>query len=154
LYLRVGEDVGVCGGFGGWGFVYMVCIYVVYIWRSGWLVKVFRGFRFDDVVYDGFCSLASKKGYTATAALERYMGDCVGLDMLFFAERRVEGFEAEARVLVDWLGKGKLFYRGADGEELNVSGRLLWLLPRVGPGLAVEVEAALKASVKKEDRLA
>jgi len=50
---------------------------------------------------------------------------------LAFPERGVEGFEAEARVLVDWLIKGKRFYRGEGGVEVNISGRLVCLLPKV-----------------------
>jgi hypothetical protein len=31
-------------------------------------------------------------------------------------------FELEARVLVDWRGKRKLFYRNHEGEEVNIQG--------------------------------
>ena len=33
--------------------------------------------------------------------------------------------------MVDWLGKGKRFYLAEGGEEVNIQGRLLWLLPKV-----------------------
>lgn len=56
---------------------------------------------------------------------------CVESGALVFPELGLAGFEAEARVLADWLGKGKRFYRGADGGEVNIAGRLVWLLSKV-----------------------
>jgi hypothetical protein len=44
---------------------------------------------------------------------------------LVFPDRGTGGFEVEARVLVNWLGKGRRFYRGEGGVEVNVSGRLV-----------------------------
>ena len=112
--------------------------------------KVFKGFRFDPELYGGFKGLASAGGCTVTGAFERFMNCCVEAGVLVFAERAVEGFEAEARVLVDWLRKGKRFYRGEGGEEVNISGRLVWLLPRVrGAGLRGEMEEELKRSVSE-----
>src|SRR3990170_312609 len=115
---------------------------------GGWVGKVFKGFRFDPELYGGFKKVASAGGCTVTGAFERFMSGCVEAGVLVFPERGVEGFEAEARVLVDWLRKGKRFYRGEGGEEVNISGRLLWLLPRVrGAGLKGEMEEGLKRSV-------
>jgi hypothetical protein len=112
------------------------------------LVKVFRGFRFELELYDSFCCLAEKEGFTTTGALERFMAGCVELNTLVFADRRVLDFEAEARVLVDWLGKGKYFYRNEAGAEINISGRLLTLLPKVADAaLKRSIEDALKDSV-------
>jgi hypothetical protein len=46
------------------------------------------------------------------------------------------------------LRKGRHFYRGEGGEEVNIPGRLLWLLPRVrSAGLKGEMEEQLKKSV-------
>lgn len=59
------------------------------------------------------------------------MRGCVEVDALVFPERMVLGLEVEARVLVDWLGKGKRFYRGEDGCEVNIQGRLFSLLGKV-----------------------
>ncbi len=66
-----------------------------------------------------------------TGAFERFMSCCVEGGGLVFPEGGTVGFEAEARVLVDWLGKGRRFYRGEGGVEVNVAGRLVWLLLRV-----------------------
>ena len=67
---------------------------------------------------------------------------------LVFPERDVAGFEAEARVLLDWLGKGKRFYRGEGNEEVNVAGRLVWLLTKVqNSELRSNMEDFLKRSV-------
>jgi hypothetical protein len=115
------------------------------------LVKKSKSYLFDPVQYEGFRMVCRKSGVGVTEAFERFMACCIEADKLVYGERAVAAVEAEARVLVDWLGKGKMFYRGPQGEELNVAGRLFWLLPRVGPVLAVEVEAALKRSVQGKD---
>ena len=52
--------------------------------------------------------------------------------------------------MVDWLGKGKRFYRGEGGVEVNIAGRLVWLLSRVrDAGLRLEMEEQLKRSVSE-----
>ena len=133
----------------GEGFVYMVCLYSLF--GGGWVGKVFKGFRFDPELYAGFRRLASVRGVTVTGAFERFMSVGVESGVLVFPECGVGGFEAEARVLVDWLGKGKRFYRGEGGEEVNVAGRLVWLLLRVrDAGLIAEMEKRLKESVPEQ----
>ena len=124
----------------GVGVVYTVCLY------TGDLVgKIFKGFRFESALYDGFKKLAFAGGCTMTSAFERFMSCCVEGGVLVFPQGQSEGLEAEARVFVDWLGKGKRFYRGEGGEEVNISGRLIWLLPKVrSADLRGEIECALK----------
>jgi hypothetical protein len=118
------------------------------------LVKQFRGFRFEQELYEAFCRLAEKQGLTTTRALERFMEGSVAIDTLVFADRRVLDFEAEARVLVDWLIKGKHFYRDEKSTELNISGRLLTLLPKVtDTDLKKKIEEALKSSVPKQNNI-
>jgi len=79
----------------------------------------------------------------------------VEADALVFVDRRVLDFEVEARVSVDWLRKGKYFYRGEEGLEINIQGRLLWLLPKVqNPALKREIEDALKRSVQTKNNWA
>ncbi len=124
-------------------FVYMKCIYGEVDLR-----KVFRGFRFETQMYESFCGLAEKEGLTATGALERFMASCVELEELVYPEQRLLDFEREARVLVDWLSKGRYLYRNEDGVEINIAGRLLTLLPKVADNtLKNVVEEALKGSV-------
>lgn len=124
-------------------FVYMKCIY-----GEADLKKVFRGFRFEIQLYDSFCGLAQKKGLTATGALERFMASCVELEELVYPEQRFLDFEREARVLVNWLSKGRYLYRNEDGVEINIAGRLLTLLPKVADNtLKKVIEEALKGSV-------
>ncbi len=108
-----------------------------------------KAFRFDPQLYDQFKALASAGGYTVTGAFERFMQICVDGGALVFPERDVAGFEAEARVLLDWLvGKGKRFYRGEGNEEINVAGRLVSLLTKVRDSeLRNRVEESLKKSV-------
>ncbi|MCW4047979.1 MAG: hypothetical protein NWE99_10565 [Candidatus Bathyarchaeota archaeon] len=90
-------------------------------------------------------------GVTLTGALEGFMRACVEAGALVFPERGGCGFEAEARVLVDWLGKGKRFYRAADGGEVNIAGRLVWLLSRVRDAeLIALMERRLKESVSEQ----
>ncbi len=130
----------------GWSCLYGLFIHFVY--TGDCVVKVFRGFRFDVELYAGFKRVACAGGCTVTGAFERFMSCCVEGGGLVFPEGGTVGFEAEARVLVDWLGKGKRFYRGEGGVEVNVAGRLVWLLPKVrDAALRGEIEAQLKGSV-------
>jgi hypothetical protein len=116
------------------------------------LAKVFKGVRFDAQLYNDFKSVASAGGCTATGAFERFMSVCVEGGVLVFPERNIEGIEVEARVLVDWLRKGKYFYRGKSGVEVSVPGRLVELLVKVrNSELRAEMEDALKSSVSKKE---
>jgi hypothetical protein len=116
------------------------------------LAKIFKGFRFEAQLYRDFKSVASAGGCTVTGAFERFMDVCVEGGLLVFPERNIEGFEAEARVLVDWLLKGRRFYRGEGGVEVNIGGRLVVLLLKVHDSeLRVEMEKALKASVSEQE---
>jgi hypothetical protein len=115
------------------------------------VVKVLKSFKFDPQVYSSFKQLVSGGGYTVTGAFERFMSGCVEGGGLVFPERGVEGFEVEARVLVDWLRKGKRFYRGEGGVEVNISGRLVWLLSKVRDSeLRGAMEKVLKESVSEQ----
>jgi len=139
----------------------VVCLYGLFIQfvYTRWLVagclvvgKVFKGFRFDPELYSSFRRLASSGGCTATGAFERFMRVCVERRVLVFPEGGVGGCEVKARVLVDWLRKGRRFYRGENGEEVNISGRLVWLLRKVSDvGLKAEMEEVLKKSVSREE---
>lgn len=112
------------------------------------MAKVYYGFRFDPSLYGSFKAVAGTGGCTVTGAFERFMRSCVEAKSLVFVEREVLDFEVEAHVLVDWLSKGKYLFRDQNGEEVNVQGRLLWLLPRVHDViLKREIEGALKRSV-------
>ena len=115
------------------------------------MAKIYRGFRFETQLYRDFQSIASAAGLTATGAFERFMNACVERNLLVFPEMSVEGYEAEARVLVDWLRKGKRLYRSENGIEVNVAGRLIELLLRVHDSkLMIEMEDVLKSSVSKQ----
>jgi hypothetical protein len=115
------------------------------------VLKVLTSFKFNPEVFGSFKQLASKGGVSVTGAFERFMSTCVEEGVLVFPERNTAGFEAEARVLVDWLRKGKHFYRTEDGVEVNISGRLVWLLSKVrDSGLLVEMEDVLKGAVSRQ----
>jgi hypothetical protein len=115
------------------------------------LGKVFYGFRFDPAVYSDFKHVVDAGGCTITGAFERFMHSCVEADGLVFAEQRVLDFEAEARVLVDWLGNGKYFYDAETGKEVSVQGRLLSILPKVhDTALKKSIEDVLKKSATKQ----
>lgn len=129
---------------------YMVCLYILFI---VWLImaKVYYGLRFDPMLYGEFKKVARAKDCTVTGAFERFMRGCVESKSLVFVEGNVLDFEVEARVLVNWLCKGKRFFRDQEGVEVNIPGRLLWLLPRVGDiVLKGEMEEALKGSVSEK----
>ena len=115
-------------------------------------MKVFKGFRFDPQLYAEFVCLVSAGGCTLTGAFSRFMSCCVERGVLVFPDVGTDGFEAEARVLVDWLGKGRRFYRGEGGVEVNIGGRLVWLLPKVHDGsLRAGMEKVLKGSVSGQE---
>jgi hypothetical protein len=114
------------------------------------LSKKPKSYLFDSAQYGSFKKVCRKSGLGVTGAFERFMSCCIEADKVVYGEQASAALEAETRVLIDWLDKGRYTYRSTEGEELNVSGRLLWLLPRVNSGLAVEVEAALKHSVTRE----
>ena len=109
---------------------------------------MYYGFRFDPQLYSDFKKVTGASGCTVTAAFERFMQSCIEADATVFVEKKALDFEVEARVLTDWLSKGKLFYRSQDGEEINIQGRLLGLLPKVNDAtLKKDVENTLKKSV-------
>jgi hypothetical protein len=113
--------------------------------------KIYRGFRFEPQLYGAFKRVSSAGGCTVTGAFERFMELCVERKSLVFPELSVDGFESEARVLVDWLRKGKRFYRVEGDVEVNIPGRLLGLLPKVrDAGLRSEIENELKKSMSVE----
>ena len=114
------------------------------------MTKVFKAFRFNDQLYNDFKKVASAEGYTATNAIEHFMSVCVEDGHLLFPEVSIEGFEDEAQILVDWLSKGRRFYRIKSGLEVNISGRLVELLPKVSdPELRSKMKETLKNSVSK-----
>ncbi len=116
------------------------------------VTKEFKGFRFDSNLYGDFKKLASKEGTTVTAAFERFMTCCITDGALSFPKKEAGGFEAEARVLIDWLSKGKHFYRNPKGEEINICGRLIELLGKVStPQLRLQIEEALKKTVTEKN---
>ncbi|MCK4482120.1 hypothetical protein KAU55_02765 [Candidatus Bathyarchaeota archaeon] len=108
--------------------------------------KQLKAFRFPGDVYSRFKQVASKGGYTATAAFTRFMTLCVDWDELVFPEEpNAEGAEARARVLLNWWKKGKFWYTFETGKNLAVESRLLELLSKVeDKSLRDEIEAELK----------
>ena len=119
-------------------------------YESGLLDKLFRGVRFEPELYYEFKRLADSDGFTVTRAFERFMEVCLGQGAVVFPDYKLEGLEAEARVMLDWVRKGKRFYRYVGKEEVNVVGRLVFLLTRVRDvGLREDIEAELKKAVGK-----
>ncbi len=117
------------------------------------LPKEFKGFRFEPALYDQFQKLADAGGCSVTSAFEEFMRCCLDAEALLFPDKVVVtvNSEAEARILVDWLAKGRRFYRTADNQELNVQGRLLELLPKVhDETLRLCIEETLKNSVTQQ----
>jgi hypothetical protein len=116
------------------------------------LGKPFKGFRFQPQLYADFMKIARSGGYTVTGAFEKFMSGYVEINALVFPDRKILDSEAEARVLADWLDKGKHFYRTDNGEEVNIQGRLLWLLPKINDSaLKKDVEDVLKKSVSLQE---
>jgi hypothetical protein len=115
------------------------------------LAKQVYGIRFKPQVYKQFKAIAKAEGYTVTGAFEAFMAGCIAVDRLVFFNPEQVDVEGEARVLVDWLGKGQLFYCSEQGEEVTIRGRLLCLLPKLSDKvLKSSVEAALKKSIAQK----
>jgi hypothetical protein len=114
------------------------------------LPKRSKLFRFNSELYSRFKDLVSKSPYTVTGAFEKFMGLCVEEGVLSFPSSvTAEGdVEAEARVMLAWLKKGKHWYSPESGEEeFSVEGRLLQLLPRVrDQALKEKIEESVKAA--------
>jgi hypothetical protein len=112
------------------------------------LAKHLYSIRFKPDLYGAFKKVAKTNGYTVTGAFEHFMNACVEANTLVFPDNRILDYEAEARILADWLNKGKTFYRTEDSTEVNILGRLIWLLPRVqDKALRDLIEKSLKKSV-------
>jgi len=80
------------------------------------------------------------------------MTTCVDKNEVAFpVQQRQQDLEQEAKVLVDWLAKGKRFYRSPEGEELSIEGQLLKLIHQLDDselkGLIVET---LKSATTKQ----
>ena len=107
--------------------------------------KVFKAFRFNPQLYADFKELASKNGYTVTAAFEKFMECAVEFGLVFPSAAKTENVEAEARVMLTWLNKDKYWVNLGGGEETSTRGRLLELLPKVEDAkLREEIEETLK----------
>ena len=112
--------------------------------------KAYRSFRFNpqvyesSQVYESFKRLASKKGYTVTAALEKFMSSAVEFGLVF-PTAKTENAEAQARVLLEWLKKDKYWVHLDSKEETSTLGLLLELLSKVEDAeLREEIEETLK----------
>ncbi len=103
-----------------------------------------RTFRFDLQVYSDFKALASKNGYTVTAALEKFMSSAIQFGLVF-PSAKAEAQEAEARIMLAWLKEGKYWVNLGDKAETSTRGRLLLLLPKVEDAdLRKDIEETLK----------
>ena len=108
------------------------------------MAKINKSFRLNPQVYADFKDLASKSGYTATGALEKFMADAVKFGLVFPSARN-EAAEAEARVMLAWLKEGKYWVNLGDKEETSTRGRLLQLLPKLeDTDLRKDIEETLK----------
>jgi hypothetical protein len=108
------------------------------------LAKINKTFRLNPQVYADFKDLASKSGYTATGALEKFMADAVKFGLVFPSAKNAAA-EAEARVMLAWLKEGKYWVSLGGKEETSTRGRLLQLLPKIEDAdLRKDIEENLK----------
>jgi hypothetical protein len=107
--------------------------------------KARKGFRFNPQVYSRFKEVASKNGYTVTAAFEKFMSSAIDYGLVFPSAVKTEGVEIEARIMLAWLKEGKYWVNLGSGEETSTRGRLLQLLPNVEKAdLRLDIEETLK----------
>ena len=108
------------------------------------MAKINKTFRLNPQVYADFKDLASKSGYTATGALEKFMADAVKFGLVFPSAKNAAA-EAEARVMLAWLKEGKYWVSLGGKEETSTRGRLLQLLPKIEDAdLRKDIEENLK----------
>jgi hypothetical protein len=106
--------------------------------------KARKGFRFNPELYEDFKDLASKNGYTATGALEKFMADAVKFGLVFPSSQNA-AVEAEGRVMLAWLKGGKYWVNLGDRAETSTRGRLIQLLPKIEDAdLRRDIEETLK----------
>ena len=75
-------------------------------------------FKFNSELYTRFKDLVSKSPYTITGVFEKFMSSCVEDGVLSFPSSAAAGdVEAEARVMLAWLKKGKHWYSPESGED-------------------------------------
>ena len=109
------------------------------------LPKKLKGFRFNPQMYESFKSLATRSGYTVTAAFEKFMSNSVEFGLSFPSPAKVENVEAEARIMLAWLKEGRYWVNLGGGTETSTRGRLLLLLPAVeNADLKKDIEETLK----------
>jgi len=111
------------------------------------LPKVFKGFRLNAQLYHDFKELTAKKGYTVTAAFEKFMATSIDFGLSFPSPSKTENAEAEARIMLSWLKDGKYWVNLGAEEETSTMGRLLQLLPNVQNA---ELRADIEDSLKKK----
>ena len=68
--------------------------------------KTFKAFRFDPELHVELKELAAGSGLMVTEAFEKSMEACVSAESITFPAVDRREVEAEARVLLAWLGKG------------------------------------------------
>jgi hypothetical protein len=106
--------------------------------------KAGKGFRFNPQLYASFKEIASKNGYTVTAALEKFMQTRVEHGLTFPASKS-QTAEAEVRIMLTWLKEGKYWANLGDKQETSTTGLLLQLLPKIEDAdLREELEKTLK----------
>lgn len=107
--------------------------------------------RFKPDFYTNFKEVAKTNGYTVTGAYEDFMAACIETNKIVIPERQLQDYEMAARVLSDWLRKGRFFYRSETGEERSTVGSLFNLIPKIrNKSLRSEVELVLKQSVAEK----
>jgi len=131
------------------GVTHPMCVYITSQYSSFiryFLPKAFKAFRFNPELYSRFKELATENGLRVTEAFEKFMQACVSAGSIRFPTADRRGTEAEARVLLAWLRKGKLFYYSPKGDEdQSVESRLLALLGQIqDEDLKRQIEEDLK----------
>ena len=120
-------------------------------------MKLQTGVRVDAEVWRSYRMLCRREKLRASQPIEEFLRLVVENDsaqsllsmMREAAKSRVDGFEAYARVLLDWYTHGKFWFHVA-GEETSVEGLLLDALKMVAdPDLRKRIEEALVAHQRR-----
>jgi hypothetical protein len=115
-------------------------------------MKQQTGVRVDAEVWRAYRALCSREKLRPALPIEEFLRLVLENDsalsllrlMRGAAKARAEGFEAYARVLLDWYTHGKLWIDSLDGEEVSVETLLLDALKTVvDADLRRQIEEAL-----------
>ena len=121
------------------------------------MMKKQTGVWIDAAVWQAYRDLCSREKLRPAEPIEKFLRFILrggsALSVLNWLEKseKVEGFEAHARVLLNWYREGKMWMYVTDEDEAPIEPMLLEALKQVEDlGLRREIEVALTIKARKK----